>query len=69
MKTEQASEKTTADFLTIPGLLAILNHDEKVVSREFIYRSAQRGTIPTYRINRKIFVRLQEVLTALRQGE
>ena len=68
MNIEQDIERDAADFLTIPGLLATLNRKEKVVSREFIYRSAKRGVIPTYRINRKIFVRLEEVLAALRQG-
>ncbi len=55
-------------FLSIPGLLKVLNKDDQVASREFIYRMAKSGTIPTYRINRKIFVRLPEVLDALRSN-
>lgn len=56
------------DFLTIPGLLAVLNRNGKVASREFLYRMAKAGKIPTYHIGRKIFVRLAEVLDALRSN-
>jgi excisionase family DNA binding protein len=55
-------------FMTIPTLIGKLNGDGKVVSREFVYRAAKQGKIPSYRIGKKIFVRFPEVLEALRQG-
>ena len=68
MNTELQSESAPADFLTIPGLLAVINKNGKVLSREFAYRAVKRDLIPSYRIGRRIFVRLPEVLAALRQG-
>jgi len=62
-------ESASADFLTIPGLLEVINRNENVLSREFAYRAVKRDLIPSYRIGRRIFVRLPEVLAALRQGE
>jgi len=62
------SDQATVDFLTIPGFLEVINKDGKVLSREFVYRAAKQNKFPTYRINSKIFVRLEEVLAALRQG-
>lgn len=55
------------EFLTLPGFVEFMNRDGKVMSREFIYRMAKAGNIPSYRVNRKIFVRVPEVLAALRQ--
>ena len=68
MITEQATEQSEPDFMTIPKFLEVINQNGKVLSREFVYRAAQKGKIPTYRINKKIFVRFPEVLAALRQG-
>ena len=65
---EQAIENLTPDLASIPGLLAFINKDDKVMSREGAYRAAQRGLFPTYRFGKKIFVRIPEVLAALRQG-
>ena len=62
----QEIQTTTPDFTTIPGLLRILNKNEKVLSREAAYRAAKLDKFPTYRMGRKIFVRLSEVLEALR---
>jgi len=68
MVEEQEMEFPESDFMTIPGFLEIMNKNGKVLSREFAYRAAKQGKIPTYRINKKIFVRFSEVLAALRQG-
>jgi len=65
---EQDIENPTPDFASIPGLLAFINKDDKVMSREAAYRAASRGVFPTYRFGKKIFVRIPEVLAALRQG-
>ncbi len=65
---EQDIENPTPDLASIPGLLAFVNKDDKVMSREFAYRAAQRGLFPSYKIGKKIFVRIPEVLAALRQG-
>jgi len=63
---EPQTTQSQDTFLTLPGLLKVMNSKDRVLSREFVYRMAKNGTIPTYRINRKIFVRLPEVLDALR---
>ena len=65
---EQQAPPPQDGFLTIPGLVKELNRKEKVASREFVYRMAKGGAIPTYRMGRRIFVRLPEVLDALRAG-
>lgn len=65
---EHQTPPTPDGFLTISGLLKELNRKEKVASREFVYRMAKGGAIPTYRMGRRIFVRLTEVLDALRVG-
>ena len=67
-ESEKEIQDVTPDFMTIPGFLGFINKDGKVMSREFLYRTAKQGKIPTYRINKKIFVRLSEVLNALRQN-
>lgn len=68
MAEKQRFEGPEPDFMTIPGFLAVMNKSGKVLSREFVYRAAKQGKIPTYRINKKIFVRFSEVLATLRQG-
>ena len=68
MEKDDAIQNNTNDFLTIPAFLGIMNRHGKVLSREFVYRAAKAGTIPTYRLNKKIFVRFDEVLAALKQG-
>lgn len=57
----------TQDFMTIPRFLEFINQNGKVLSREFVYRMAKLGRIPIYRIGKKIFVKFDEVLAALRQ--
>lgn len=61
-------EKHEGEFLTVPGFVSFMNRREQVVTREFTYRAIKRGIIPHYKINRKIFVRVDEALAALRQG-
>jgi len=68
MAEEEEIQNSENDFLTIPSFLGIINKNGKVLSREFVYRAAKEGKIPTYRIKKKIFVRLPELLAALRQG-
>jgi len=66
MVTKKPSQLDGVDFLSLPSLVRVLNRDVKVVSREHIYRQAQQNAFPVYRVGRKIFVRLEEVLSALR---
>ena len=68
MEEEPEIENLTPDFVSIPEFLAFINKDGQVMSREGTYRAAKKGMFPTYRFGRKIFVRIPEVLAALRQG-
>lgn len=63
---EPQPTQTQDNFLTVPGLLKVMNRKDRVLSREFAYRMGKNGTIPSYWVKRKIFVRLPEVLDALR---